>query len=167
MKRQIVSIVIAVFLFSALLSCGRKPKGTERFPQTLPHLHLIKILQGKEAIEAVNKLHGKKIPLKRAWVAYYQGAYYEGNWNEASIWISESFSPQEAKKQTEVMMQKMLSAQRSPFYNFKEKNIKGIKVYTFFGLGQQHAVFQRGSFVYWISANFEVFDQVLDYFLEH
>ena len=167
MKRKVPGVIITIFLFSALLSCGRKPKGTERFPQTLPKLHLVKILQGKEAIEAVNKLHGKKIHLKKAWVAYYQGAYYEGNWNEATIWISESFSSQEAKEQTEVMIQKMLSAKKSPFYNFKEKNIKGIKVYIFWGLGQQHAVFQKGSFVYWISANIEVFDQVLDYFLKH
>jgi len=163
MKRRIIGIIILSFL----LACGRKPKGVECFPQTLPHLHLIKILQGKKAIEAVNKLHGKKIHLNRAWVAYYQGAYYEGNWNEATIWVSESFSPQEAKEQTKVMMQKMLSAKKSPFYNFKEKDIKGVKVYIFWGLGEEHAVFQKGSFVYWISANFEVFDQVLDYFLQH
>ncbi|MDL1970346.1 MAG: hypothetical protein LWW94_05115 [Candidatus Desulfofervidaceae bacterium] len=163
-KKRLTFTLICLFFFCLSIGCGRKPKATPLFPETLPNLHLIKLIKGKEAKKEVNRLHGKEIPVKDAWVAYYRGAFFEGNWNEATIWISEAFSLEEASKQTKIMMEKIIHNPRSPFYNVKVITTPQGKMYIFWGMGNEHAVFQKQTMVYWISATPEVFDGVLAYY---
>ncbi len=144
-------------LFSIIcISCQGKPKTSEFFPKTLSQLHLIKLIQGKEAIEMVNRLHQKQIDIQKAWIAYYKS-----DRKEATIWISEALSTQQAKNQLNKMIEKMIGNRKGPFYDFKKIN----EVYTFSGLGQKHGVFCKGKFVFWISTNSEIFDNVLNYYL--
>ncbi|MCP4761499.1 MAG: hypothetical protein GY870_06935 [archaeon] len=132
------------------------------FPKKLSNLHLTKLLQGKEAIKDVAKLHGKEIPVKDAWVANYQG----DRSNTANIWISESFNLNEAFEQTDVMMKKIKNNPKSPFRDIEVKYISGEKVFLFSGMNQHHVVFQKEKKVIWISASSEIFKEVLDYYLK-
>jgi len=157
-------ILYCLLFFCWGIGCGPKPKSTSLFPETLPHLHLMKVIKGEKAKKEVNKLHGKEIPVKNAWVAHYRGAFFEGNWNEATIWVSEAFSPEEASKQTELMMAKIAHNPKSPFRQIKIVNTLQGKMYIFWGLGKKHAVFQKQTMIYWISATPGVFEGVLAYY---
>ncbi len=165
MTKKRLLFCLVFFLSLLCVSCQKKPKANALFPETLPNLHLMKLLQGREAIKAVNKLHGRVIKVKKAWVAYYKGAFYQGNWHEATIWVSEAFTLSQAEQQVEIMMQKIMQSHKTPFYGFKKKREKGTEVYIFWGIGKQHAVFRKGKMVFWISASFEVFDDVLNHYL--
>jgi len=148
---------ICLFLF---ISCQHQPKSYILFPQTLSNLHLVKLIKGNVAINMVNRLHGKPIQVKKAWVAYYKDAHQ----NKAIIWVSEAFTSSQAKKQTEIMMEKILKG-KSPFYNFQEKEISHTLIYFFSGLGKNHAVFYKNKLVFWITANHHTIDKIINYYL--
>ena len=131
------------------------------FPKNLCNLQLIKLVQGEQAINEVNKLHGKKIPVKNAWIGNYRGE----DSNNAMIWISESFNTKEATEQTEVMMKKIEANPKSPFHNLQVKHNLNRKIYTFSGMQQYHAVFRNGKKVFWISASRGIFKEILEYYL--
>ncbi len=162
-KKAFFKIAISQVLFFVIFAtaCGGKPKTNSIFPETLPNLHLIKLVKGKKAIEEINKLHGKRIYVKKGFIAYYRGSYEQGNWREATIWLSEADNKQIALEQTEIMMNRMKNNPKTPFHHFKERSKERIKVYTFWGMGKAHAVFQKGKQVYWISSTGGVFEPVL------
>jgi len=166
MRKRDILIICQILLFSIFIGCGKKPKPNSIFPETLPNLHLIKLIKGKKAIEEINKLHGRQIHIKKGFIAYYRGSFEEGNWREAVIWLSEADNEQIALKQTEIMMNRIKSNPKTPFHHFKERSREGIKIYTFWGIGKAHAVFQRGKWVYWISATDDVFESVLESMLK-
>lgn len=156
-----IAIYQVLLLLVFGMSCGSKPKPSSIFPETLPNLHLIKLIKGKKAIEEINKLHGRQIHIKRGFIAYYEGSFEEGNWREATIWLSEADNGQTALKQTKIMMDRIKNNPKTPFHHFKERSRQGIRVYTFWGMGKAHAVFQKGKQVYWITATEDVFEPVL------
>jgi len=165
-KKPFLKFLIIFLIVS--MSCGRKPKPMgSLFPETLPHLHLMKIIKGEKAKREVNKLHGTEIHLKNAWIAHYRGSFSQGNWHDATIWVSEAYTKKEAASQTKNMMEKIMQNPKSPFHHFKIKNTNETELYTFSGMGQKHAVFQKNLLVFWISTTPEIFDRVLNYYLSH
>ncbi|CAD7781690.1 MAG: hypothetical protein KCCBMMGE_01152 [Candidatus Methanoperedenaceae archaeon GB37] len=56
----------------------------------------MKIIKGEKAKREVNKLHGTEIHLKNAWIAHYRGSFSQGNWHDATIWVSEAYTQKEA-----------------------------------------------------------------------
>jgi len=162
-KKGLFKIAIYQVLFFLIFAtaCGGKPKPNFIFPETLPNLYLIKLIKGKKAIEEINKLHGKQIHIENGFIAYYRGSYEQGNWRESTIWLSEADNEQMALKQTKIMMDRIKDNPKTPFHHFKERTREEIKVYTFWGMGGAHAVFQKGEQVYWISATEDIFEPVL------
>ncbi|MCD6489218.1 MAG: hypothetical protein J7K20_00620 [Thermodesulfobacterium sp.] len=155
-KHKLLKILVLCFLFC--ISCEAKPDINILFPKNISKLTLVQLIEGKKAIEMVNKLHGKPIDAKNAWVAYYK-EISDKSINGAIIWVSEAFSSFQAKNQTESMMEKIIKSKK-PFYNIQK--LEGI--YIFYGLGKKHAVFCKDRLVFWISADFEIFDDVLNYY---
>ncbi len=155
-RYKFFKILVLCFLFC--ISCKAKLNIETLFPKNISKLSLIQLIEGKKAIEMVNKIHGKPIDAKNAWIAYYKEISNKST-NEATVWVSEAFSSFQAKKQTESMMEKIINSKK-PFYNIQK--LDGI--YIFYGLGKKHAVFCKNRLVFWISANFEIFDDVLNYY---
>jgi len=75
-KYKIFKILVLCFLFC--IFCEVKPNIETLFPKNISKLTLIQLIEGKKAIEMVNKVHGKPINAKSAWVAYYT-YYYKKN----------------------------------------------------------------------------------------
>lgn len=147
-------LFLCIFL---CFSCGVKYDTETLFPKTISELSRIKLVEGEDAIKMVNRLHGKPINIKRAWVAYY-GEISDKN-KKVTIWVSEAFSSFQAKRQTENMMKKIISS-KGPFYNFQKSD----EIFTFYGLGEKHAVFCKNRLVFWISASPDIYDDVLNYY---
>jgi hypothetical protein len=68
-----------------------------------------------------------------------------------------------AEDQVVVMLEKMKSNPRSPFSNYQTVERRGTHVIAFEGLGQTHYVFRKGSWVYWIDADSNRIDTVLEH----
>ena len=131
-----------VGVFVLLLACS---SYTWSFPNKIHGFRLVKLIKGKEALQEINKLHGRKIQAVKGAIAVY---IKEGR--RAVVWVSQAPSDKVAFRQVEVMMEKMKKA--SPFYEFTMDRIGCLLVYSFLGLGQEHYLFSQDDAVYWISA---------------
>lgn len=143
------------FFLGEQAHCGRLP----RLDVHIDDLERVSLLSGREAIRAINRLHGMAIDMERGFVASYQAPPGE----KATIWVSEAPSQELGEKQIEMMVAKMKGNQKSPFEKYRTVKAKGINVIGFDGLGQVHYVFGMGKWVYWISADEKRVDRILRY----
>lgn len=142
MRKRIIFILFSFFL----LGCNQSPSTV--FQKEIRGLKLVQLITGKDALHAINKLHGKKINVARGMVAFYQG-----KGEKATVWVSESFSTGAAIQQTEIMIEKIRSSKRSPFSDYEKIGQDGVKIYSFKGMGQEHYIFRINKSIYWITAN--------------
>ena len=149
MRKCIIFILFSFFL----LGCNQSPSPV--FQEEIRGLKLVQLITGKDALHTINKLHGKKINVASGMVGFYQG---EGE--KATIWVSESFSTDDAIQQTEVMIKMMRSSKRSPFSDYEEIGQDGVKIYSFKGMGQEHYIFRISKSIYWITANSGAIDEL-------
>ena len=143
---------------SLLTSCNQAP-SVPHFDHRIDRLELVNLIEGEEAIEQIDKLHGKSLNVIKGYIAHYQG-----NHEKATLWVSEAESEGAAQEQVDVMLQKMKDNPRSPFSNYRTLNGPGLPVIAFDGLGQVHYVFRDGPWVYWIGAHAKRIDKVLEHF---
>ncbi len=156
---MVIKHILCCLILTGVVSCG----GNSLFPERLGDMQLIRLIAGERAIEEVNRLHGREIPVKEAWIALYR----KDKLSSAMIWVSESFNIPQAAEQTGVMMKKIMHNSRSPFHHLEIERRSDIKIYLFSGMGQRHAVFRKGVRIYWISATRNIFRGVLDYCMKN
>ncbi len=149
MRKRIIFIIFSFFL----LGCNQSFSPV--FQEEIRGLKLVQLITGKDALHAINKLHGKKISVASGMVAFYQG---EGE--KATVWVSESACTDDAIQQTEIMIEKMRSSKRSPFSDYAEIGQDGVKIYSFKGMGQKHYIFRINKSIYWIAANPGTIDEL-------
>ncbi|MEA3414701.1 MAG: hypothetical protein U9R02_00840 [Thermodesulfobacteriota bacterium] len=147
-----MSIVLIVFSFF-LLGCNQSSSPV--FQEEIRGLKLVQVITGKDALVAINKLHGKKINVARGMIAIYQG-----KGEKAIVWVSESDCTDDAIQQTESMIERMRASKRSPFSNYEVIELNGVKIYSFQGMGQKHYIFRISKDIYWISANSGTIDEL-------
>jgi len=131
---------------------------TPPFDTEIAGMTLMKLTSGPEALQAINKLHGTAIPMKKGFIAHYLGTQ-----GKATLWVSEAPSVEAGTEQIDVMIDKMKGNERSPFRNYGQSVVNKTPVIRFHGMGQVHVVFQIDAWVYWISAH----EQDMDSFLSH
>ena len=146
-------IVLIFIMFSFFLGCNQNSSPV--FQEEIRGLKLVRLITGKDALLAINKLHGKKINVTMGMVAIYQGER-----EKATVWVSESDCTDDAMQQTEGMIEKMRASKSSPFSNYEEIEQGGVKIYSFEGMGQKHYIFRISKIVYWISANPGTIDEL-------
>ena len=156
----IISAILMVIMLAA--ACERQSQPLmSLFPETIEELRRVQLVTGIKALEKINKLHGKEIEVKEGVI----GTYQAGNEPPAMVWISRSKTPGIARHQTEVMIDRMLSAPHSPFHHPTQREMQGINICQFQGMGQIHYIFCRHDLVYWISAAASQGDRLLQTFL--
>lgn len=131
------------------------------FAPQIGDMSLAELLKGDEAGDAINRLHGTSIDMRRAYVAHYKGVG-----EKASIWVSEAPTEQLAVEQIRVMLDKMKNNVRSPFKDYRDFKKEGFEIIAFTGIGQIHYVFKANKWVYWISADARRIDNMLQHVLK-
>lgn len=151
-----------VWIVVGLLLAGcNQPRSILPFDLDLEGLEQVRLVTGDEAINAINRLHGMPIDVVRGFIAYYEGVH-----DKATIWLSEATSEDLAKRQIEVMMDRMKKSRRSPFSHYRLLDANGVRVIGFDGMGQVHYVFRENRWVYWISADAGRIDKILDHVMK-
>jgi len=125
-------------------------------------LERVSLLSGRDALHAINRLHGMPIDMVRGLVAFYESRLGE----KATIWVSEAPSEELGAKQIDIMLAKMKGNDRAPFKKYRTVEAKDTKVIGFDGLGQVHYVFRIGKWVYWIGADEKQADLLLRHFIK-
>ena len=155
----IPAILIAIIPTAA---CNRQSQSLNSlFPETIKELRRVQLITNIKALEKINKLHGKEIGVTEGDI----GTYRTDNGSTAMVWISRSKTADLARNQIEVMIERMLSAPDSPFHHPAQRELQGINIYQFQGMGQIHYIFCWYDLVYWISAVARQGDAILQAFL--
>ncbi|MDY7001106.1 MAG: hypothetical protein SVS15_04910 [Thermodesulfobacteriota bacterium] len=159
-RRVILFFCLAIFVFA--FACNEKPRAlTSLFPETIEGLRRVQLITGQEALDKIDKLHGKKIVVEEGAIGVYQA----GPGRPVMVWISRAKTADVAAEQTEVMVQKMVASPNSPFHDPSQGRSEGVIVYRFLGMGQVHYIFCRDDLAYWISASSAYAGKVLSAFL--
>jgi len=107
MKKMHIIISAILFAIIPTAACNRQPPSLKSlFPETIEGLQRVQLITGIKALEEINKLHGTKIGIIDGRI----GAYQTNNGPPAMVWISRSKTADLARHQTEVMIERMLSA---------------------------------------------------------
>lgn len=158
-QKLAVACLIALFLSLACFSLSRADTSPPFNPE-IPEMTLVKLVSGTPALEAINKLHGMPIPMKKGFIGHYLGTH-----GKATLWVSEAPSVKAGKEQIDVMIDKMKANERSPFRNYQRSAVNETIVVSFHGMGQLHTVFQVDAWVYWISAHPQDMETLLAHIL--
>jgi hypothetical protein len=159
-----IHLIISVILIAIIhiSACSREPVSlTSLFPETIEGLKRVQLITGVQALKEINKLHGKEIGIIEGGIGIYQ----TNNGPKTMVWISRSKKANCARHQTEVMIKRMLLSSHSPFHHPAQRELQGITIYQFQGMGQIHYIFFRNDLVFWISAMARQGDAILQAFL--
>jgi hypothetical protein len=148
--RNLVGLGVLVFFFSAYAQAAQLEP-----PKTVGALQLVHALRGKEALQAIDRLHGKGLAGTDGYVAHY-----EKNGLVAMLYVSRPAR----SSMTGAQIKKMASGIRSgktPFTHLKSSERNGTTVYSALGEGQIHYFYRRSADVIWIAADPPVAREVL------
>ena len=124
-------------------------------PRKLGDLTFRHALEGKEAHRAIDRLHGKELGGKDAYVAHY-----EKDGAVAMLYLVQTSSADQAAGQLKQMSDRIQRG-GSPFYHLKTAKQGKITLYSALGQGQIHYFYQRDSSVLWLAVDAPVAKQTL------
>lgn len=153
--RVLASLAGASFFYAAYAL------GTPLEPaEALGSLRLMHALRGNEALQAINRLHGKELASAEGYVAHY-----EKNGLVAMLYVSRPARSSMSAAQIEKMAAGIRTG-KTPFSHLKARERKGTTVYSAIGQGQIHYFYRRGADVIWIAADPPVAKEALEQFLQ-
>lgn len=155
MKRFGLKIGRSAFI-ALLLLIACKHSTIPQFPPDIGDLKLTKVVSLDDALKEVDRIHGRKIELEKAVIAYYQGKY-----GQAVIWWAQSATESLAQDQMKKMIEKINTTKTTPYSNYKKFSWNGLTIHSYLGKGQAHYTYLDGKETYWISANPMVIDTIL------
>jgi hypothetical protein len=148
-----ITVLTGTILYYFNIDQSWKGALVNNIPPMLAGVQLSQVITGEEAIDSIQKLHGKEFPLEDGAVAIY------GSRN-VILWISDAGDNSDAKELTELMKIR-ISEGRSPFKEQGKFVQNGITIYELEGLGQQHFYWQSGRLVLWLAADDEFAETAL------
>jgi hypothetical protein len=153
--RAILSLAVSAFFLAAHAQAAPMEP-----PKTVGALQLVHALRGKEALQAIDRLHGKGITATDGYVAHY-----ERNSLVAMLYVSRPARPTMTGAQIEKMATG-ISAGKTPFSHLKSSERNGTTVYSALGQGQIHYFYRQGANVIWIAADPPVAKEVVEDLLQ-
>lgn len=124
-------------------------------PESLAGLKLVHATAGKEALEQINRLHGKEVGAQAAYVAHY-----ESDGAVAMLYATQASSTAEARRQLEQMSARIQRG-ATPFSDHKTSREGGITLHSALEQGQAHYFYRRDASVLWLAADAAVARQAL------
>jgi len=116
----------------------------QQIQNNMNHMKIIRVTTGKLASDEIFKLHGKKFPLKDAYVAEYKS-----DTHYLVVWASKSKTEKDAKELIEAMNKKIPLSKAFRYVN--KINVDNIEVFYVIGMGMDNYYFLKGDENYWVA----------------
>ncbi len=140
----------AVFFAAYAQAAGLEP------PERLAGLALAHAVRGKDALQAIDRLHGKALAGAQAYVAHY-----EKDSVVAMLYVARPARASATRTQVETMAAG-IGTGKTPFFHLKCQERGGTTVYSALGEGRIHYFFSRGADVVWLAADPDIARQALE-----
>ncbi len=144
---------IAILLLNIIPAIAQTAKLEP--PKALGVLELAHELRGKEALQAIDRLHGKGVSAADAYVAHY-----EKDGQVAMLYVSRPARSSMTGAQIDRMVAGIRTG-KTPFTHLKSSDREGTTVYSAIGQGQIHYFYSRGADVFWVAADPAVAREVI------
>lgn len=151
------SLPLAVILIPIMLlapACRRAQSIA--IPKDLAGMRILRQLNGAQATELIDHLHGKGVSPQQSLVAFYADAS-----NKATVYVSRYSDVSEAISMKREMA-KRIAAGNPVFEAYQELSLGAQQVSRCVGMGQIHFFFVRDADLYWLSANPPLAQQAVD-----
>lgn len=129
-------------------------------PKAVGKLQLVHALRGKEALQAIDRLHGKELGGTDGYVAHYERDGFA-----AMLYVSRASVSSMTGVQIETMAARIRKGNTS-FYHLKSYERNGTTVFSALGEGQIHYFYRRGADVIWIASDPPVANEILENLLQ-
>ena len=153
--RTLIGFAVLGFFLSAYAQAAQLDP-----PKTVGALQLVHALRGKEALQAIDRLHGKGLAGTDGYVAHY-----ERDGLVAMLYVSRPALSSMTGAQIEKMATG-IRAGKTPFSHLKSSRRNGMTVYSALGEGQIHYFYRRGADVIWLAADPPVAREAVQYLLQ-
>ena len=153
--RTLIDFAVLVFFLSAYAQAAQLEP-----PKTVGTLQLVHALRGKEALQAIDRHHGKGIAGTDGDVAHYQS-----DGLVAMLYVSRPARSSMTGTQIEKMATG-IRAGKTPCSHLKSSERNGTTVYAALGEGQIHYFYRRGADVIWLAADPAVAREAVQYLLQ-
>lgn len=153
--RPLVGLAVSIFFLVAYAQAARLEP-----PKTVGALTLVHALRGEEALQAIDRLHGKGLAGTDGYVAHY-----ERDGLVAMLYVSRPARSSMTDTQIERMAAGIRSG-KTPFTHLKSSERNGTTVFSALGEGQIHYFYRRGTDVIWIAADPSVAREVVETLLQ-
>ena len=153
--RTVVGFAVLVFFLSAYAHAAQLEP-----PEAVGALRLVHALRGKEALQAIDRLHGKGLAGTDGYVAHYAR-----DGLVAMLYVSRSARSSTTGAQIEKMATG-IRAGKTPFSHLKSSERNGTTVYSALGEGRIHYFYRRGANVIWLAADPPVAREAVQYLLQ-
>jgi hypothetical protein len=135
---KIIGFVFIIFL----LGCLRAPDLLT--PEKIGEKERVGEITGKQATRVVNKMHGRSVATDANVIAEY------GRDQKDLLFISKYSNQTGAKKAFDLMIAKMASAKKGPFFHLMPLADYKNKVYLTLGMGAMHYIYLSGQSLLWL-----------------
>jgi hypothetical protein len=156
MGTSIYKLVTCFMLLSHFLGCPSSPDLLT--PVKIGKKERIGIISGKKAAQVVNRMHGRSVASDANVIAEY------GRDKKDLLYISYYADQKESKRSLDLMIEKMTSTKKGPFFHLKPLGRYQNKVYITLGMGAIHYVYASGNFLLWLQT-FQSFGDTLPHHL--
>jgi hypothetical protein len=134
-------IFVLIFLI-IFLGCSRSSDLPT--PGKIGEKERVREITGKQATRVVNKMHGRSVATDANVIAEY-------GWDQKDLLFISKYSNQTgAKKAFDLMIAKMASAKKGPFFHLMPLADYENKVYLTLGMGAVHYIYLSGQSLLWL-----------------
>jgi hypothetical protein len=128
---------------------------------SIPGFKVTRRIEGKQAIDAINRLHRMTIDIVKGVIVDFAGEQS----SQVTVWVSQARTQAKAQEQVDVMIKKMKGSNKSPFHRYRNWDVRETCIIGFDGMGQTHRVFRKGRWVYWISGQNDDVEDILTHLI--
>jgi len=134
---KILSLIFIIFY----LGCSNSTQLPT--PEKIGDKERIRVTSGKQAARVVNKMHGQTVAADANVIVEY------GTEKKDLLYISYYRGQNEANDAFKLMIEKMASSQKGPFFHLMPLTAYKNKVYFTLGMGTGHYIFLSGKYLLW------------------
>ena len=138
--KPFLKINILVFI---ILSSGCSGSTQLPMPEKIGHKERIRVISGKQAADIVNKMHGQSVAADDNAIVEY------GREKKDLLYISFYRDQAQADTAFKLMIEKMASSKKGPFFHLISLPAYKDKVYFALGMGAEHYIYRSGNCLLW------------------
>jgi hypothetical protein len=113
-------------------------------PEKIGEKERLRVITGKQAAGVVNRMHGQSVATEANVIAEYGGSE-----KKDILYVSRYADPKTTREAFDLMIEKMATAKKSPFFHLMPIDKYQKKAYMTLGMGAVHFIYQSGSFLLW------------------